>query len=144
MAEPDDFGVRDRPHLSIDAFRETAAYAIPARKRERKPLRGDYAAHAAALLDQLGVALGDLPPPDADPRLPLAALKAGANVEVTTVPPAEGARTKAVKVPSALEFPTHDVVVLRSTRNNDRTQSALLFVPDDARDFLRGRIADYG
>jgi hypothetical protein len=43
-----------------------------------------------------------------------------------------------------LEFPTQDVVVLRSERNDDRTESALLFVPDDARDFLRGRITDYG
>jgi hypothetical protein len=47
-------------------------------------------------------------------------------------------------VPAALEFPTQDIVVLRSERNDDRTESALLFVPDDARAFLQGRIADYG
>ena len=65
-------------------------------------------------------------------------------VEITTLPPAERSRTRAIKVPSALEFPTQDVVVLRSERNDDRTESALLFVPDDARDFLQGRITDYG
>ena len=39
MAEPNDFGGRDRSHFSIDAFRETAAYAFPARAQSRKPLR---------------------------------------------------------------------------------------------------------
>ncbi|MCE4226760.1 S8 family peptidase [Methylobacterium sp. C25] len=144
MAAPEDFGLRDRPHLSIDAFRETAAYTVPRRNLERKPLRDDYAAHAAALLQQLAAALGDLPAPGADPRISVAGLRAGAVVEITTVPPTEGARTKAVKVPAALEFQPQDVVLLRSTRNNDRTESALLFVPDDARAFLRGRIAAYG
>jgi hypothetical protein len=107
-------------------------------------LRDDYAAHAANLLGQLAHALGDRPQAGADPRLSIAGLKPGTIVEVETMPPAEGSRTKAVKVPTNLEFPTQDVVVLRSKRNEDRTESALLFVPDDARDFLRGRIENYG
>jgi hypothetical protein len=144
MAEPEDYDARNRAHISINAFRETAAYTFPVRSQERKPLRDDYAAHAATLLDQLAVALGELPAPGADARLPVQGLKRGAIVEVTTGLPAEGSRTKAIKVPAALEFPTQDVVVLRSERNDDRTESALLFVPDDARDFLRGRITDYG
>ena len=133
MAEPDDYGAKNRAHISINAFRETAAYTFPVRNQERKPLREDYAAHAATILDQLAVALGDLPAPGADARLPVPGLRRGTIVEVTTVPPAEGSRTKAIKVPSTLEFPTQDVVVLRSERNDDRTESALLFVPDDAR-----------
>ena len=144
MAEPENFDARDRPHISIDAFRETAAYTFPSRNQERKPLRGDYAAHAAGLLDQLAVALGNVPLPVDDPRLIVEGLKRGTIVEIATLPPAEGARTKAVKVPATLEFPTQDVVVLRSERNEDRTESALLFVPDDARTFLQGRITDYG
>ncbi|MBN9147127.1 S8 family peptidase [Nitrobacter sp. 62-23] len=144
MAEPDDYGAKNRAHISINAFRETAAYTFPVRNQERKPLREDYAAHAATILDQLAVALGDLPAPGADARLPVPGLRRGTIVEVTTVPPAEGSRTKAIKVPSTLEFPTQDVVVLRSERNDDRTESALLFVPDDAREFLRTRITDYG
>jgi hypothetical protein len=144
MAEPDNFDTRDRPHIPIDAFRETAAYERPPRNQERKPLRDDYAAHAAQLLDQLAVALGDLPLPGDDARISIQGLKPGTIVEIATLPPAETSRTKAVKVPSALEFPTQDVVVLRSERNEDRTESALLFVPDDARTFLRGRISDYG
>jgi hypothetical protein len=144
MPEPEDYGARNRSHISINAFRETAAYAFPARNQERKPLRDDYATHAAALLDQLVGALGDLPATGADPRLRIQGLKPGAIVEVTTIPPIESSRTKATKVPAALEFPTHDVVVLRSERNEDRTESALLFVPDDARNFLRGRITEYG
>src|SRR5690606_490193 len=135
---------RDRQHIPIDVFRETAAYTFPSRNQERKPLRGNYAAHAAYLLDQLATALGDVPLPADDPRLAVQGLKSGTIVEITTVPPAEGSRTKAVKVPAALEFPTQDVVVLRSERNDDRTESALLFVPDDARAFLQGRISEYG
>lgn len=144
MAEPEDYGARNRAHVSINTFRETAAYTFPSRSQERKPLRQDYSAHAATLLDQLAVALGDLPTRDVHSRLAVDGLKPGAIVEVTTVPPSEGSRTKAIKVPSALEFPTQDVVVLRSERNEDRTESALLFIPDDAREFLQGRIAEYG
>jgi hypothetical protein len=143
MAQPEDFGLRNRPHISISELRETVAYTFPTRAQERKPLRDDYASHAAALLDQLTAALGDLPPAAVDQRLQVEGLKRGAVVEVSTLPP-KGPRTKAVKVPGALEFPAQDIVVLRSERNDDRTESALLFVPDDARAFLRGRIAEYG
>jgi hypothetical protein len=94
MAEPEDYDARNRAHISINAFRETAAYTFPVRSQERKPLRDDYAAHAATLLDQLAVALGELPAPGADARLPVQGLKRGAIVEVTTVLPAEGSRTK--------------------------------------------------
>lgn len=144
MAELGDFGIRDRPHISIDSLRESAAYVFPARAQDRKPLRENYAAHAAALLDQLATALGNVPPSQADPRLRVEGLKPGVLVEVSTLPPAEGSRTKVTKVPTALEFPNQDIVLLRSERNDDRTESAILFVPDDARDFLRGRIEDYG
>ncbi|MDE2464764.1 MAG: S8 family peptidase [Alphaproteobacteria bacterium] len=144
MPEPDNFDARNRPHIPIDLFREKAAYSFPSRKQERKPLRDDYAAHAAQLLDQLGTALGELPPIGADPRLSVTGLKPGTIVEVETLPPAETSRAKAVKVPTALEFPPQDVVVLRSKRNDDRTESALLFVPDDARAFLQERISSYG
>lgn len=144
MPESEDFGRRNRPHISIDAFRETAAYIFPSRAQQRRPLRDDYAAHATALLDQLAAALGDVPTAGADRRLRVEGLNPGTIVEVTTVPPAEGSRKTAVRVPTALEFPAQDVVVLRSQRNDDRTESALLFVPDEARSFLRGRIADYG
>jgi hypothetical protein len=113
MAEPNVFGVRDRPHLSIDAFRETAEYALPARAQARKPLRQDYAAHAASLLDQLTAALG-LPAAGADARVPLEGLKLGTIVEVATLLPAENSRTKAVKVPAALEFPGQEVMLLRT------------------------------
>ena len=93
MAEPEDFGVRDRAHIFIDAFRETAAYTFPARSQDRKPLRDDYNAHATALLDQLAVALGGIPEPRTDTRISVNGLKLGANVEIRTVPPAENSRT---------------------------------------------------
>ncbi|GBQ83561.1 S8 family peptidase [Asaia krungthepensis] len=144
MAESDNFDTRNRPHIAIDAFRETAAYKYPSRNQERKPLRGDYAAHAAHLLQQLDIALGDVPLPTDDSRLTVQGLKSGTVVEITTLTPAEDSRSKAIKIPTALEFRTQDVVVLRSERNNDRTESALLFVPDDARAFLQARISDYG
>ncbi len=144
MAKPGHFDTRDRPHISIDVFREEREYTSPSRPQTHKPLRADYAAHAAGLLKQLAAALGNVPVPAVDPRLPLRGLKSGTIVEITTLPPAEDSRKKAVKVPAALEFPTQDVVVLRSERNDDHSESALLFVPDAARNFLQGRIAAYG
>jgi hypothetical protein len=144
MAEPDDHNLRDRPHISINAFRESVQYSFPSRAQQRKPLRDDYAAHAAALLDQLSQALSDLPTAAVEPRLGVEGLKAGTIVAVSTRPPSEGSRTKAVKIPATLEFPAQDIVVLRTERRDDRTESALLFVPDDARGFLRDRIANYG
>lgn len=144
MAEGDDYGARDRPHISINAFREATQYEFPARAQQRKPLRDDYAAHAGSLLNQLARALGDVPTPAADPRLRVEGLKPGTVLEVSTLTPEEGARTKAVKVPAALEFPAQDIVVLRTERREDRTESALLFVPDDARGYLQGRITSYG
>lgn len=144
MAEQSDFGARKHVHISFDVFRDGIAYSYPRRKIDPKPLRDDYAAHSKALLDQLTAALGDIPVAGQDTRLPVEGLKAGAIVEVGTVPPPEGSRTQAVKLPKGLEFPTQDVVVLRSERRDDRTESALLFVPDDARTFLKGRINSYG
>lgn len=144
MAEPEDYSVRDRPHISINAFREATQYSFPSRAQQRKPLREDYAAHANALINQLTDALGDVPVAAVDPRLRVEGLKPGVVVEVATLPPAEGSRAKAVKIPATLEFPAQEIMVLRAERRNDRTEAALLFVPDDARGFLRGRIADYG
>lgn len=144
MAEQSDFGARKHVHISFDVFRDGIAYSYPRRKIDPKPLRDDYAAHSKALLDQLTAALGDILVAGQDTRLPVEGLKAGAIVEVGTVPPPEGSRAQAVKLPKGLEFPTQDVVVLRSERRDDRTESALLFVPDDARTFLKGRINSYG
>lgn len=144
MAEQSDFGARNHVHISFDVFRDGIAYSYPRRKIDTKPLRDDYAAHSKALLDQLTAALGDIPVAGQDTRLQVEGLKAGAIVEVGTVPPPEGSRAQAVKLPKGLEFPTQDVVVLRSERRDDRTESALLFVPDDARTFLKGRISAYG
>lgn len=144
MAEQGDFDARKHVHISFDIFRDGIGYSYPKRKMEQKPLRDDYAAHAKILLDQLAVALGDISVAGQEGRLPVDGLKAGAIVEVGTMPPAQGSRAQAVKLPKGLEFPSQDVVVLRSERRDDRTESALLFVPDDARTFLQGRIRNYG
>ena len=75
--------------------------------------------------------------PAADPRLSVDGLKPGAVVEVSTLPPGERSRAKAVKIPATLEFPAQDIVVLRTERRSDRTESTLLFVPDEARENRR-------
>ena len=139
-----EYNLRKLPHLSIDAWRETVRYEYPPRPMAQRPLRGDYAAHAAGLLKQLDTALGSVPTSTADPRIRVEGLRPGALVEVATMPPAENSRTKATKVPAALEFKQEDIVVLQSRRSEDRTESAVMFVPDVARDFLRGRIRGYG
>jgi len=144
MTEPEDFGARDRQHLSINAFREGAQYEFPPRQMRRRPLRDDYAAHASALLGQLTRALGDIPAGTDDPRLHVAGLKPGTMVELATLPPAAGSRSKAVKIPANMDFPTQQISVLRTDRRDDGSESAVLFVPDDARTFLQQRIAAYG
>ena len=142
MAE--NFDARDRRHLSIDAFCESARYQVPGRPRNGKPLRDDYAAHAETLLAQLAEALGPRRLPGADQRLQVNGLKLGEIVEVTTLPPQVGSRAKAAKVPPSLEFPGEDIVVLRAQRNDNRSESVLVFVPDDARLGLSERIREYG
>src|SRR5690606_1298623 len=140
---PDNFDTRDRPHIPIDAFRETAAYERPPRNQERKPLRDDYAAHAARLLDQLAVALGDLPLPGDDARISLQGLKPGTIVEIATLPPPEASRAQSSIVPSDLAVSPQHVVQLRSERDEHRSLSALAYVPEDAHSFLSGTIPVY-
>lgn len=141
MAQPENYDVRDQRHLSIDSFRVAVDYDYPPRDRSQKPRRGDHAAHAASLLGQLAAALGAQPQPGADIRLPVAGLKPGTVVELTTLPPTP--RAVAVRVPAAIESVSTGIVILRSKRNQERTESALLFVPDDARQPLAERIAEY-
>jgi len=131
-------------HISFDFFRDGIGHSFPRRKIEPEPLRDDYAARATSLLNQLTVALGNIAVAGLDGRLAVSGLRPGAILEVDTVRPAEGRRVEAVKLPKGLEFPSQDVVVLRSERRGDRTERALVFVPDDARTFLQGRILSYG
>lgn len=140
MPNPDDFGLRDRAHIFIDIFRDRQDYTFPARDQRRKPLREDHAAHGAALLDQLAQALGAVPAPEA--RLRVEGVKPGTNIEITTMIPGEASRA-ARRIPSTLEFPSQDIVVLRSDRTEARSERAVVFVPDNAREFLRDRIAAY-
>lgn len=143
MADQSDFDARKHVHIPFDVFRDEVGFSYPKQKMDKKPLREDYAAHAQNLLDQLAAALSEIPGAGHDNRLPVEGLKPGTIVEVGTMPP-QSARSGAVKLPKNLEFPQEDVVVLRSDRRDDRTESALIFVPDDARAFLRGRLQGYG
>lgn len=144
MATGEDFGVRNRAHLPIDIFRQNAEFEAPTRPQNRRPLRQDYAAHADALLGQLAVALGEVPRPADDGRLPIDGLKLGTLIEVSTLEPSQDSRAGPAKVPAGLAFPAQEIIVLQTRRTEARAEQALLFVPDDARTFLRGRLADYG
>jgi hypothetical protein len=144
MPETDSFGERRLPHLSIDRFVEKLDYTFPSRRQERRPLRDDYAAHAEALLVQLAQALSARPTGQDDSRILIEGIKLGRVVEVHTMPPAETSRATAVKLPSNLDFPAQEISVLRTTRNENRSESALLFIPDEASDYLRMRIENYG
>lgn len=144
MPENDSFGGRTLPHLSIDRFIERLDYTFPSRRQERRPLRDDYAAHAEALLTQLAQALSARPAGQVDSRIAIEGIKPGRIVEVQTLPPAAGSRATAAKIPSNLDFPAQEISVLRTKRNEDRSESAILFIPDDAGDYLRSRIENYG
>lgn len=141
MPESDEFSVRNVEHVTIDACREPAQYRFPSRPQERTPRRDDYHAHAAQLLAQLTAALANAPDPAR--RIPLDGQQLGVIVEVETLTP-QSPRANAAKIPQGLEFPTQDIVVLRSRRNADKTESALLFVPDSQRAFLEDKISRYG
>lgn len=141
MPEGDDFAGRNVPHVLIDAFRDPAQYRYPSRPQTKTPKRDDYHAHAEQLLAQLTAALEQAPDPDR--RIAIAGQTPGTIVEVETLAP-EGVRAKAAKIPTGLDFPGQDIVVLRSRRNADRTESAVLFIPDNARAYLRDRISRYG
>ena len=96
MPEGDEFAGRALPHVSIDAFRNPGQYRFSKPAANRKPKRADYHAHAEVLLEQLAAALGGVPAPQQDQRLPIAGLRPGAIVEIDTLVPA-GDRIKASK-----------------------------------------------
>lgn len=124
-------------------WRETVGYDFPARAQQRKPLRDDYAAHAQQLMDSLAAALPDIPEPGQDIRIDIPGMQRGALIEVETMPLPESSRSKARRLPD-VEFVGQDVVILRSERRDDRTEAAVMFVPDASRQFLQNRINAYG
>lgn len=137
---PENVGVQ-RAHISISGFRESFQYVFPKTKRNARERRANYAAHAAHLIEQLTQALGDLQGGAADARIALPGMRRGVLVEIETMEPTPQA--KATKIP-ALEFPAQQITVLKSERQADRTERAVMFVPDNARNFLRQRILAYG
>ena len=49
MAEPEDFAARDRPHISINAFREATTGGDPGQNLKRDPDRNSSAKGKGAL-----------------------------------------------------------------------------------------------
>lgn len=141
MAGQDQNGLK--PHLLLDGVRREGTYAAPKRKMDAKPLRDDYVAHGAALLDQLTTALPRVPPGDADARLKLEGLKPGVLVTLETLAP-DTDRKGPSRIPLSFEMPGQDVVILSSRRTDDRAEESIVFVPDDARATLTRRLEDYG
>ncbi len=127
----------------MDGVRRDGTYAAPKRKMDAKPLRDDYVAHGATLLEQLAAALPHLPPPEADARLKLDGLTPGVLVALETLPP-DTDRKGPSKIPLTFELPGHDVVILNSRRTADRAEESIIFVPDQARQVLTRRLREYG
>lgn len=142
MAGGDDFSAHALAHIWFDPVRVEAQYEFPNRPQDRKPRREDYHAHAQSLTQQLAAALGAVPAIANDTRLTIADQKRGTIVEIETMVPT-GERQGANKTP-ALDYPAQEIVVLRSERQEDRTEKAILFIPDDARNYLVARINAYG
>lgn len=135
-------GAGPLPHIPIARWKDDAQYVYPKSKRDPRERRADYHAHAETLLAQLADALGALPAAGADQRIAVPGRKRGVLVELETMPPTPQA--KATKIPAGLEFAAQQIALLRSERGDDRTERAILFVPDDARAFLQARITAYG
>lgn len=131
-----------KAHLSISSFKESFQYVFPKTKRDPRERRESYPDHAAQLIAQLTQALGEIPIAAADTRLAMPGVRRGVLVEIETMAPTPQA--KATKIPTTLDFQAQQITVLKSERQADRTERAIMFVPDDARNFLRQRIQAYG
>jgi hypothetical protein len=140
MSDVSEVSARSVPHVRIEVFQSTAAYKPRRRKIEHVKIRENYASHAEQLLRALEAALPPLSSRDQDSRLALDGLKLGSLVRVETID-REGDTT--TKIPTGFDFPSQEIVVLRSQRG-ERTEHALVFIPDDAREFLKSRIQAYG
>nr|WP_303705375.1 S8 family peptidase [Brevundimonas naejangsanensis] len=139
----EEYSRRDLDHLRIEPFRETGAYVYPSTPQTRTALRADYPAHGQALLASLDAALPVLPAAGTDdPRLALQGLKPGSLITIQTLAPTS-AKQGPGKVPVAFEAPGQDLVVLRTERAGDRSETAVVFVPDDARSGLKARLEAY-
>ena len=139
-----DFDGRDRAAYCDRPDAETVGYAARAAGRRRAsrfarttPPTPNGCSWSSPAPCQL------LPPAGQDNRLSVQGLQAGALIEVVTPPP-DNPRKKAAKLPANFDFPGQDIVVLRSARNADRSEGAVVFVPDQARNFLRQRMTAYG
>ena len=135
-------GAGPLPHIPIARWKNDAQYVYPKTKRDPRERREDYHAHAEKLIAQLADALGALPAAGTDERIAIPGRKRGVLVELETMVPTP--RAKATKVPAGLEFAAQQIALLRSERGDDRTERAIMFVPDDARVFLTQKITAYG
>lgn len=136
------FDARNCAHIFIDEFRDALTYSPRSMAlRGAAPLRDDYPAHAENLLKQLAAAIAGSGP-SAVPLI--TGQPAGTMVEITTMPPPDGSRRAAMKMPPKLESPGDEIVMLQSERQNDRTEKAIFFIPDRALAALQSRIAGYG
>lgn len=138
----EDYWTYQHDHVRIEAFRERAQYEYPTRPQDRAARREDHHAHSEALIEQLTAALGPVPADGQDNRIAIQGHKRGVLIELDTQPP-RSARSGPSKTP-ALDYGPQGIEVLRSARLEDRTERAVVFVPDDARGFLSDRIAAYG
>lgn len=143
MADEGDFTKHDLKHFRIEAFRTSAQYVYPTQGRDpNPPLKKDPVAHSQVLVEQLGEALGAIPAQNDDDRFTFVGHRLGANVEVQTTPP-DSDRKGPARAPD-LDFAAQGISVLRSTRDDERSETALVFIPDSARNFLIDRIRSYG
>ena len=133
------------PHTSIDVFRESGSYSYPSRRIGHNPKRENYNEHSNSLLDQLIESLGEIPDIDNDKRIELDGLTKGTIIEVETITPKSGeSETSISKLPTILESPKSELVLLKSKRNLRRNESGILFVPDKFRERLKKQINKYG
>jgi hypothetical protein len=140
MSDQDGYGLRNRPHVFIDALRENKPYIPPRQAVQPKGPRPDIAAHATALLDQLAIALARHD--GSAGRLVVHGIPPGTVVEVQTASPVDRPQAGVVKLPN-LAKTVGGLEVLRSERNDDRTESAVVFVPESSQSALRRKIGEY-
>ncbi|MCF1741462.1 S8 family peptidase [Paradevosia shaoguanensis] len=142
MAQDDDFSSHDFPHVRIERFQQSAQYVFPATARDAPELKKDPVEHSALLAQQLTAALGAIPGPNVDQRVAIPGHVLGTNVKIETTAP-DSDRKGPARTPN-LDFAAQNIRVLQSSRNDDRSETSVVFVPDQARQFLLGRVQAYG
>lgn len=134
----------NKKHLIIDGFKKTNDYVFPSKPIKKNDLRQDYYGHARHLLKTFTEAFSQSVAERSSEMVKIQDLPLGAIFELRTLPLEEKAKSTANKISVNFEAEKKDVFILKTERLADRSERALLFIPDDQIKFFEQKIVNYG